>query len=87
MKKGSNYWHLLYYRWFNSTVSIFFTKTPHQGLFISALLTIVCLFFFGYFKSKATGQPPLTGAVKVTLIGITAAAAAYLVAKLFNTLF
>jgi VIT1/CCC1 family predicted Fe2+/Mn2+ transporter len=65
----------------------FFTKTPHQGLFISALLTIVCLFFFGYFKSKATGQPPLTGAVKVTLIGITAAAAAYLVAELFNTLF
>jgi vacuolar iron transporter family protein len=65
----------------------FFTHTPYDGLFISALLTVICLFLFGYFKSKVTGQPPLKGAFKVTLIGITAAAAAFLVAKLFNTLF
>jgi VIT1/CCC1 family predicted Fe2+/Mn2+ transporter len=64
----------------------FFTHTPFQGLMISALLTILCLFLFGYFKSKVTGQPPLKGAIKVTLIGITAAAAAFLVAKVFNTL-
>jgi VIT1/CCC1 family predicted Fe2+/Mn2+ transporter len=42
---------------------------------------------FGYFKSKVTGQPPLRGALKVTVIGITAAAAAFLVAKSFNKLF
>jgi vacuolar iron transporter family protein len=65
----------------------FFTKTPYQGLFISALLTVICLFLFGYFKSKVTGQPPLKGALKVTLIGITAAAAAFMVAKAFNKLF
>lgn len=65
----------------------FFTRTPLQGLFISALLTIICLFIFGYFKSKVTGQPPLMGALKVTIIGITAAAAAFLVAKEFNNLF
>jgi VIT1/CCC1 family predicted Fe2+/Mn2+ transporter len=65
----------------------FFTKTPFQGLFISALLTVICLFLFGYFKSKVTGQPPLKGALKVTLIGITAAAAAFMVAKAFNKLF
>jgi VIT1/CCC1 family predicted Fe2+/Mn2+ transporter len=65
----------------------FFTHTPYNGLFISALLTVICLFLFGYFKSKVTGQPPLKGAFKVTLIGITAAAAAFLVAKLFNNLF
>ena len=65
----------------------FFTHTPYEGLLFSALLTILCLFFFGYFKSKVTGQPPLKGALKVTLIGITAAAAAFLVAKLFNNLF
>lgn len=65
----------------------FFTRTPFQGLLISALLTVICLFLFGYFKSKATGQPPLKGALKVTLIGITAAAAAFLVAKIFNHLF
>jgi vacuolar iron transporter family protein len=65
----------------------FFAHTPYEGLMFSALLTIICLFVFGYFKSKVTGQPPLKGAIKVTLIGITAAAAAFLVAKLFNGLF
>ncbi len=65
----------------------FFTRTPYQGLMISALLTVICLFIFGYFKSKVTGQPPLKGAVKVTLIGIAAASAAFLVAKTFNNLF
>lgn len=64
----------------------FFTPTPIDGLIISALLTIICLFLFGYFKSKVTGQPPLQGAVKVTFIGIAAAAAAFLVAKAFNNL-
>lgn len=65
----------------------FFTQTPYQGLMVSALLTVICLFLFGYFKSKVTDQPPLKGAMKVTLIGITAAAAAFLVAKLFNNMF
>jgi VIT1/CCC1 family predicted Fe2+/Mn2+ transporter len=64
----------------------FFTETPIQGLMISALLTVICLFMFGYFKSKVTGQPPLKGGIKVTLIGIAAATAAFLVAKLFNSL-
>ena len=65
----------------------FFTRTPIQGLVISAVLTVICLFLFGYFKSKVTGQPPVKGAIKVTMIGIAAAAAAFLVAKAFNTLF
>lgn len=65
----------------------FFTRTPYQGLIISAILTVICLFIFGYFKSKVTGQPLIRGAIKVTLIGITAAAAAFLVAKTFNNLF
>ncbi len=62
----------------------FFTATPFQGLLISALLTVICLFIFGYFKSKVTGQPPVKGALKVTLIGIAAAAAAFAVARAFN---
>lgn len=64
----------------------FFTPTPYHGLLISALLTVICLFLFGYFKSKVTGQPPVKGALKVTLIGITAAAAAFFVARSFNGL-
>ena len=64
-----------------------FTHTPHEGLLISAILTIICLFVFGYYKSKVTGQPALKGAIKVTVIGIVAASAAFLVAKTFNNLF
>ena len=61
----------------------FFTSTPYEGLIGSSILTIVCLFIFGYFKSKVTGQVPIGGAIKVTAIGIAAAAAAFLVAKMF----
>jgi VIT1/CCC1 family predicted Fe2+/Mn2+ transporter len=68
-------------------LAYFFTSTPSEGLLISALLTIICLFIFGYFKSRVTGQPALKGALKVTLIGITAASAAFLVAKAFNNIF
>ena len=64
----------------------FFTHTPTQGLLISAILTVICLFLFGYFKSKVTGQPLFKGALKVTLIGIAAALAAFIVAKEFNNL-
>ena len=62
----------------------FFTTTPLEGLKISAGVTIICLFFFGYFKSKVTGQPVIAGAVKVTVIGTLAAAAAFFAAKLIG---
>ena len=64
----------------------FFTSTPLSGLMFSALLTVICLFIFGWFKSRVTGQPPFAGAVKVTLIGLAAATAAFLVAKAFNNI-
>lgn len=62
----------------------FFVDSPFQGLQLSALTTLVCLFIFGYFKSKVTGQPPIKGAFKVMLIGAVAAGAAFGVAKLFE---
>lgn len=62
----------------------FFTAIPFEGLVLSSLLTVICLFLFGYFKSKVTGQPPIQGAIKVTLIGLAAAAAAFLVAREFD---
>jgi VIT1/CCC1 family predicted Fe2+/Mn2+ transporter len=61
-----------------------FTSTPARGLVISSVLTVLCLYIFGYFKSRVTGQPPVRGAVKVTMIGIVAASAAYLIARLVN---
>lgn len=60
----------------------FFTDTPKEGLIVSAIITTICLFIFGYFKAKVTGQPPLKGALKVTAIGLVAAAAAFGIAKL-----
>jgi VIT1/CCC1 family predicted Fe2+/Mn2+ transporter len=65
-------------------LAYFFTSTPYEGLKLSASITIVCLFIFGYFKSKVTGQAPIKGALKVTLIGVLAAAAAFGVAKFFD---
>ena len=65
-------------------IPYFLTSTPREGLPISAAITLVCLFIFGFFKSKMTGQPVILGAVKVTVIGAIAAAAAFWVAKLFG---
>lgn len=62
----------------------FVVENAHQGLLYSMVVTLITLFIFGYFKSKVTGQNPLTGAIKVTLIGAAAAGAAYFVAKMFG---
>jgi VIT1/CCC1 family predicted Fe2+/Mn2+ transporter len=62
----------------------FFILNSREALKISAVATLVCLFFFGYFKSKITGIPVLAGALKVMLIGAAAAAAAFGVALLFK---
>ncbi len=62
----------------------FFVTNTFEGLKISACITLVCLFLFGYFKSKMTGIPPITGALKVMLIGAVAAAAAFAIAKVIE---
>lgn len=62
----------------------FFTQQPIEALKISGIVTLFCLFIFGYFKSKFTGVHPLGGALRVALIGAVAAAAAFGVAKLFE---
>jgi vacuolar iron transporter family protein len=62
----------------------FFVQHPVTGLKISVLVTLLCLFIFGWFKSKVTGVNPWGGALRVTLIGAVAAAAAFGVAKLFE---
>ncbi len=62
----------------------FFIISSAEALKYSVVFTLVCLFIFGFFKSKMTGVNPLWGAVRVTLIGAVAAAAAFGVAKLFE---
>lgn len=63
----------------------FFAAEPLQGLRWSVVLTLICLFVFGYFKSKMTSVNPWSGALKVTLIGAVAAGAAFAVARLFGS--
>ncbi|MFM2146654.1 MAG: hypothetical protein RL732_1490 [Bacteroidota bacterium] len=59
----------------------FFVEDPITGLKVSALLTLICLFVFGWFKSKMTGIHPFKGAIQVMLIGALAAGAAFGVAR------
>lgn len=63
----------------------FLTSAPYDGLKWSCAITVVCLFIFGYFKAKATGQAPISGAIKIMLIGSAAAAAAFFIAHLFSS--
>jgi VIT1/CCC1 family predicted Fe2+/Mn2+ transporter len=63
----------------------FFTDTPVNALKISAIVTLICLFIFGYFKSRILGIHPWAGALRAAFIGALAAAAAFGVAKLFES--
>jgi len=62
----------------------FFVSDSVEALKISVVITLICLFIFGFFKSKLTGVNPLTGGLKVMLIGAMAAAAAFGIAKLIE---
>lgn len=62
----------------------FFIGDSREALKFSVVATLICLFIFGYFKSRVTGIPAFAGALKVMLIGALAAAAAFGVALFFK---
>lgn len=62
----------------------FFVDNAIKGLEISAGITLVCLYVFGFFKSKMTGINPWWGGAKVMFIGAIAAATAFAIAKLIQ---
>lgn len=62
----------------------FFIATAFGALKVSVGVTLICLFIFGYFKSKLTGVNPLIGGLKVMFIGAAAAGTAFLIAKLIG---
>jgi VIT1/CCC1 family predicted Fe2+/Mn2+ transporter len=62
----------------------FFVPDAILGLKISACITLVCLFIFGYFKSRMTGVSPVSGAFRVMLIGALAAGCAFGIARLIE---
>lgn len=62
----------------------FFVNDGLTGLKISAVITLVCLFIFGYFKSRMTGVNPWGGALRVMIIGALAAGCAFGIARLIQ---
>jgi len=65
-------------------IGYFVTQTPRQGLLISSVMTVVFLLVFGYVKTKLTGNRPFYGALKTAFIGILAAGAAFMIARLIS---
>ena len=53
-----------------------FSENPSTALPYSIIITLLCLFLFGFYKNKVTGLPPLYGSIKSALAGSLAAAAA-----------
>jgi VIT1/CCC1 family predicted Fe2+/Mn2+ transporter len=62
----------------------FFVQDGITGLKYSAIITLICLFIFGYFKSRITGVAPIWGAFRVMLIGAAAAGCAFAIARLIE---
>jgi len=62
----------------------FFVHDGLTGLKISSVITLICLFIFGYFKSRITGVNALAGAIRVMVIGALAAGCAFAVARLIQ---
>lgn len=65
-------------------IPYFYVTEAVDGLKISAIITLICLFIFGFFKSKITGINPWSGGLKVMMIGALAASAAFSIAKLIE---
>ncbi|MBM2811662.1 MAG: putative rane protein [Chloroflexi bacterium] len=59
----------------------FFVSSTRTGLLVSAVVTAIALFSFGYVKAKFTGARPLRSALQTTFVGGVAATAAFLIAQ------
>jgi VIT1/CCC1 family predicted Fe2+/Mn2+ transporter len=54
------------------------------ALQVSVGVTLVALFFFGYFKGRFTGIHPARGGLQTVIIGGLASAAAFAIARLIS---
>lgn len=62
----------------------FFVDDGISGLKLSVVITLLCLFIFGYLKSRITGVNAWEGALRVMLIGALAAACAFAIARMID---
>jgi VIT1/CCC1 family predicted Fe2+/Mn2+ transporter len=58
--------------------------TAHSALLSSIVVTLLALFVLGFVKGRYTGMPPLPSALRTTVIGGLAAAAAFGIAGLVS---
>ena len=61
----------------------FYLNDKNEALIYSCIATIIALLVFGYIKSKVNKEPIIWGTLRLMILGVTAAAAAYAVAKIF----
>jgi VIT1/CCC1 family predicted Fe2+/Mn2+ transporter len=61
-----------------------FISAAKTGLIVSAVITLIALATFGYFKGCFTGTNPLRSSVQTALIGGMAATAAFLIARMVS---
>ncbi len=59
----------------------FFESSARMALWFSVAFTLVALFVFGFVKGRFTGMNPLKSGSQTVVIGGTAAAAAFLIAR------
>jgi len=62
----------------------FFVSSGLEGLKLSSVITLICLFIFGFMKSRFTGVNPWSGAIRVMMIGAIAAGCAFGIARLIE---
>lgn len=56
----------------------------HEALIVSAIVTLLALFAFGFVKGRLTGIPPFRGGLQTLLTGGVAAAVAFALARLVS---
>ena len=59
-------------------------SSTHTALLVSVAVTLAALLAFGYVKGRFTGTRPWRSAFQTMLIGGVAAAAAFLIARVFS---
>jgi VIT1/CCC1 family predicted Fe2+/Mn2+ transporter len=61
-----------------------FVAQAREGLQVSIVVTAIALLVFGYIKGRFTGTRPVRSALHTTMIGGLAAAAAFVIARIFS---
>jgi VIT1/CCC1 family predicted Fe2+/Mn2+ transporter len=68
---------------FISLLPYLFIHEKKDAFFYSTIFTLVFLLFLGFIKSKVNKEPLFLGTVRLILLGVSTATAAYMIASIF----